>query len=472
MQPPTASHRRGGRLVYTAQLRRLQSALDLAYALACLLLAGLSAFRGGAACLPAVLFTGGAALWGALLVRRAGRPPVAPALWWVVGRALALGGLLAIGAFVLATGPDHALQRAWLAAALGGAVLALELALAARCGWEGCAAARRLLIVGRAGRAAQFIRHLAAARLPVEVRGIVGCGRGRGSQPPPGKSVMGVPVVGLLGDLQAILKRLPVDAVVFLVSRRWLALAEQPMLACEAAGVRVLLSTDLYPFRLSQPRLEELGGLSLLAFEPVDHPELARTLKALLMDFGLAGALLVACAPLLAAIACAVKLTSRGPVFFKQTRCGLHGREFLMWKFRTMVPEAESMRRDLAGRNEMSGPVFKIREDPRVTPLGRFLRRTSLDELPQLLNVLAGDMSLVGPRPPLPEEVEHYAPWQRRRLSVKPGLTCIWQTSGRNDVGFEEWMRMDLDYIDNWSLTLDLKLLARTLPAILRRTGA
>lgn len=179
-------------------------------------------------------------------------------------------------------------------------------------------------------------------------------------------------------------------------------------------------------------------------------------------------ALLLLSAPLMLLAAMLVRLTSPGPAFFKQKRVGINGREFTMYKFRTMRAEAEQLKNTLLELNEMDGPVFKIRRDPRVTPLGRVLRRTSLDELPQLFNVLLGHMSMVGPRPPLPDEVRQYKLWQRRRLSVRPGLTCLWQVSGRNQVKFEKWMELDLEYIDNWSWWLDLKIMARTVPALLR----
>ena len=177
-------------------------------------------------------------------------------------------------------------------------------------------------------------------------------------------------------------------------------------------------------------------------------------------------------APLMAVVALAIKLTSRGPVLFSQVRCGRAGRLFRLYKFRSMTEEAEEVRASLANANEVSGPVFKIRGDPRITPIGRFIRKYSIDELPQLLNVLQGDMALVGPRPPIPTEVEHYEPWQLRRLEAKPGLTCIWQVSGRSDIGFEDWVRMDIEYIDTMSFWLDLKLLLRTVPAVITGRGA
>jgi lipopolysaccharide/colanic/teichoic acid biosynthesis glycosyltransferase len=174
----------------------------------------------------------------------------------------------------------------------------------------------------------------------------------------------------------------------------------------------------------------------------------------------------------MAAIALAIKLGSPGPIYFSQRRVGLNGRIFTMRKFRSMYQDAEHRLRELQGLNEVDGPVFKIKRDPRITPFGRWLRKFSLDELPQLWHVFAGDMSLVGPRPPLPHEVEQYERWQRRRLSMKPGLTCLWQVSGRNQIGFEEWMRLDLAYIDNWSLGLDFKILIRTVPAVVLARGA
>ena len=176
--------------------------------------------------------------------------------------------------------------------------------------------------------------------------------------------------------------------------------------------------------------------------------------------------------PVLALAAIAIRLEDGGPVFYPQQRCGRHGRLFRMLKLRTMVVGAEGLQKQLEDRNQMDGPVFKMEDDPRVTRVGDVLRRFSIDELPQFLNVLWGDMSLVGPRPPLPSEVARYGPRERRRLTVKPGLTCTWQVSGRNNIPFEEWVRLDLDYIDRWSLRRDLLLIARTVPAVLRGDGA
>lgn len=192
-----------------------------------------------------------------------------------------------------------------------------------------------------------------------------------------------------------------------------------------------------------------------------------------LLDIISSGLLLFALTPLFIFIAIAIKLTSKGPVFFKQTRCGLNGREFTFYKFRTMSEHAERLLPELLAHNEMNGPVFKMHNDPRVTRLGKYLRRASLDELPQLWNVLKRDMSLVGPRPHLAEEVELYSAWQRGRLSMRPGITCHWQVSGRNHItDFDEWVRLDLHYIENWTLQGDFELLIKTIPTVISGIGA
>ena len=189
-------------------------------------------------------------------------------------------------------------------------------------------------------------------------------------------------------------------------------------------------------------------------------------------DIAASGAALTLLSPLLVAAAILVKLTSRGPVLFRQERVGMNGRTFHMLKFRSMVVNAEALKGLLLASNEQSGPVFKMKRDPRVTAVGRFMRKHSIDELPQLVNVLRGDMSVVGPRPPVPGEVAKYEAWQRRRLSVRPGLTCVWQVSGRNEISFEDWMLLDMRYIDHWSLASDFGLILRTVPVVLTGRGA
>jgi lipopolysaccharide/colanic/teichoic acid biosynthesis glycosyltransferase len=210
----------------------------------------------------------------------------------------------------------------------------------------------------------------------------------------------------------------------------------------------------------------------VLPFETPESQGLYLKAGKRLLDVVAASLGLVLLSPVIAVLAVIVRATSRGPVFYRSTRIGRGGRPFTFYKLRSMVKDADLKRQHLSHLNEADGPVFKIARDPRITPIGRFMRTTSLDEIPQFWNVLRGDMSLVGPRPPIPEEVAQYEPWQLRRLDVRPGLTCLWQISGRSCIGFQEWMRLDLEYIRHRSLKLDLKILLRTLPAVLSREGA
>jgi exopolysaccharide biosynthesis polyprenyl glycosylphosphotransferase len=242
---------------------------------------------------------------------------------------------------------------------------------------------------------------------------------------------------------------------------------------CELEGVEVWLTVDLFATKIARASFDEMSGHPLIVFRSA--PETSwQMLAKLLLDF-MGSLLLIAFGALLmAVIALLIKLTSPGPVMFRQPRSGLNGKPFTIYKFRTMVTNAEQFKHELAAMNEMSGPVFKVTNDPRVTPVGKWLRKFSLDELPQLFNVLRGEMSLVGPRPLPVDEVKRFDDLaHRRRLSVKPGLTCLWQISGRNQISdFKEWVRLDLEYIDHWSLWLDLKILLRTIPAVLIGTGA
>jgi exopolysaccharide biosynthesis polyprenyl glycosylphosphotransferase len=243
------------------------------------------------------------------------------------------------------------------------------------------------------------------------------------------------------------------------------------LLACEEVGVPALVQVDKVDLDLARPRAEVIGTTLYLAYD-IQEPDRPALLVKVVMDVTAAALLLVFTLPLLLLTAVLVKVTSKGPVLFVQRRGGLHGRPFSMLKFRTMREGAESEREALLAVNEMDGPVFKVADDPRVTGLGRLLRRTSIDELPQLVNVLFGHMSLVGPRPLPVGETESLSGIHRRRLSVRPGITGLWQVSGRSDIKFEEWMSLDLQYVQHWSLGLDLAILLRTIPALLSRRGA
>jgi exopolysaccharide biosynthesis polyprenyl glycosylphosphotransferase len=248
---------------------------------------------------------------------------------------------------------------------------------------------------------------------------------------------------------------------------------EKAIQACEVEGVEAWLVADFFQTQISRTTFDEFYGRPVLVFRSVPEAPWQGIFKQLI-DLILAFLLLLISGPFMIVFALLIRLTSPGPVLFRQQRCGLNGRPFTMLKFRSMVSDAEQRKQELAALNEMGGPVFKVTNDPRVTPVGRFLRRWSIDEWPQFINVLRGEMSLVGPRPLPVDEVERFDdPSHRRRLSVRPGLTCLWQVSGRNEVrDFKDWVRLDLEYIDHWSLWLDLKILWRTIPAVLNGTGA
>ena len=279
-------------------------------------------------------------------------------------------------------------------------------------------------------------------------------------------------MLGTIADLEQILMHNVVDEVLIaLPLRSFYKEAQRVIECCESAGVKSRFSADVFATRLARPSFDESNPHPTVAMNVV-HDDQRLAIKRVVDVVG-ASVGLVALAPLMVAIAIAVKVTSPGPVLYRQERYGWRKRRFQMLKFRTMVADAELLQGSLEAHNEAVGPVFKIGEDPRVTRLGRFLRRKSLDELPQLWNVLRGDMSLVGPRPLPIRDVNLFAePWLMRRFSVLPGCTGLWQISGRSNVGFDEWMRLDLQYIDQWSLALDLEILLRTVPAVLRGDGA
>lgn len=283
--------------------------------------------------------------------------------------------------------------------------------------------------------------------------------------------VGGVPVIGLVDDLGGLLVRHQVDEVFFAMPAHMIGNLSAVIWACEEVGIRFSLMADFLQTSIAKTSVRYFLDVPLLTFSTTPSQMGQLVVKAA-MDRVLAAVGVALLSPVFALIALAIKLDSPGPVLFRQVRSGLNGRRFTMYKFRTMVENAEQLKEELRRYNEMSGPVFKMAEDPRITRVGRWLRRTSLDELPQLWNVVLGQMSLVGPRPPIPEEVEQYERWQRRRLSMRPGLTCFWQISGRNEIDFDEWMAMDLKYIDNWSLKLDFIILGKTLPVVLGGRGA
>ena len=274
-----------------------------------------------------------------------------------------------------------------------------------------------------------------------------------------------------LDDVPELLRRHVIDEVVFAVSKEELGKLEETFLLCEEEGVKVRVLLNVFPHAVSHVTLERLQGIPLLTFSTTPPNESLLLLKRGI-DVALALGLLAILSPFLVVFSLLIKITSRGSIFYRQIRCGLGGRRFTLYKFRSMRVGADQMREALEELNEQDGAAFKIRNDPRCTPIGRLMRKFSLDELPQLWNVLKGNMSLVGPRPPLPEEVEKYERWQRRRLRMRPGLTCLWALEGRNRLSFKRWMELDLLYIDTWSPALDWKILLRTIPVVLSGRGA
>ncbi|MEO8099421.1 MAG: sugar transferase [Acidobacteriota bacterium] len=273
-----------------------------------------------------------------------------------------------------------------------------------------------------------------------------------------------------IDSLPDLLRRHVIDEIVFATERGRLAELEDVLLICDEEGVRTRIAVDFFPHVNSRVHLERLGTSPLLTFSATPHDEL-RLLVKRSTDVVLATAALVLLVPVMAAVVLLIRLTSPGPAIFRQERCGLNGRRFVFYKFRSMCLDAEAMRGSLEHLSQRE-LAMKIPNDPRMTKVGKWLRKFSIDEWPQLWNVLRGDMSLVGPRPAIPEEVEQYKRWQRRRLRMRPGLTCLWVVNGRDEVDFETWMRLDMEYIDNWSLALDWKIILRTIPSMLIGRGA
>ncbi|NWF93028.1 MAG: sugar transferase [Syntrophaceae bacterium] len=286
-----------------------------------------------------------------------------------------------------------------------------------------------------------------------------------------GNTFCGKRVIGSNEDFEKVLHQNLVDEVIICASGTELAKVEEIFETCEREGVQVRLNSDFFGRVAKKVTVDQIYGLPIISFAAVQNSEWALYVKRL-MDILLSGSLLIFLSPLFLLIALVVKATSEGPAFYEWNVMGFNKKPFRSWKFRTMVVDADARKEVLMSQNEMKGPVFKIKNDPRVTKVGRFLRKFSLDELPQLWSVFKGDMSLVGPRPAGPHELSRYESWHRRKLSIKPGITCLWQVSGRNKINdFNEWVRMDLEYIDNWSFWLDVKILFKTFLTVVKGTG-
>jgi exopolysaccharide biosynthesis polyprenyl glycosylphosphotransferase len=320
---------------------------------------------------------------------------------------------------------------------------------------------RRLLIVGTGKRAAHFIEKIKThPEWGLNIVGVVDF-----DEEKIGKDFNAIEIIGTIYDIPNILHTKTIDEVIFVVPRSRLNEIHNYLYVCEIEGIKTRVAVDLFDLEISRLTQTEFDGIPLITFETTSVKEEQLFVKRI-TDIVFSGIGIILLSPLFITVAILIKFVSSGPVFYRQKRIGLNGRRFVFLKFRSMHKKAHSQLAGLMSKNEMAGPIFKIKNDPRIYLFGRFLRKFSIDELPQLFNVFLGQMSLVGPRPPVFREVKQYEPWQRRRLSMRPGLTCIWQVSGRNKITFSEWMKLDLQYIDNWSLWLDFKILIKTIPAV------
>jgi len=326
---------------------------------------------------------------------------------------------------------------------------------------------RRLLVVGTGKRANEFVKRVDKhPEWGFEVLGAIDDEPGRGVT-----RVGRLEVLGALEDIPRIFHRDAVDEVVFVVPRSRLNSLQGAIEDCETEGVVVTVAVDLFDTKLARSSVAELDGMPLLHFKTTHAKEWELLVKRL-FDFAASGVGILVLSPLFLVMAILIKTTSKGPVFFKQNRLGLAGRRFTLYKFRTMRQGAHDVLSEVPDLESMTTPEFREKKTSWITPVGRFMRKFSIDELPQLINVFVGHMSIVGPRPTVPDEVDKYKDWQRRRFSMKPGITCLWQVNGRNNIAFEDWMKLDLEYLDNWSLWMDAKILMKTVPVVLFGIGA
>ena len=286
-----------------------------------------------------------------------------------------------------------------------------------------------------------------------------------------GEEIYGKKILGTNSEIEKILHQYPVDEVIVCASGIEMGKIEEVLETCEREGVQVRINSDFFGRLAKKVTVDQVYGVPIISFTTIPDNEWSLYLKRLI-DILISGILLIILSPVFLVIAILIKITSEGTVFYEWNVVGLNKKPFRSWKFRTMVKDADAKKEILMAQNEMEGPVFKIKNDPRITKVGKFLRKFSLDELPQLWSVFKGDMSLVGPRPAFPHELARYESYHRRKLSIKPGITCLWQINGRNAVNdFDEWVRMDLEYIDNWSPWLDFKILLKTISVVLIGTG-
>ena len=327
---------------------------------------------------------------------------------------------------------------------------------------------RRVLLVGTGRRARQFIEAVDCNfKWGLDIVGVLAENQER-----VGEEFCGKGIVDTLENIESALKNTNPQEVIITISTKRFDLIRSLLEVCEQQGVVARLNSNFFGRITKDVTVDKIYGLDIITFSMVHQSEAQLILKRLI-DIVVSFIALVLLSPLVLLVALGILITDGRPVLYQWNVVGLDRRAIKSWKFRTMVRNADRLKDSLAGKNEMSGPVFKIKDDPRILPFGRWLRKWSIDELPQLFSVLKGDLSLVGPRPAGPHELERYESWQRRKLCIKSGLTCLWQVNGRNKIdSFDEWVKLDLEYIDSWSIWLDLKILLKTIPAVLSGKGA
>ncbi len=327
---------------------------------------------------------------------------------------------------------------------------------------------RRVILIGTGTRARQFISTVKDNfDWGLDIVGLL-----TGDNDNLGKTVLGVKILDHYKNIQHILKTINPEEIIITISTKRFDQVRDVLEICEREGVAVRFNSDFFGHITKNVTVDNIFGLNIISFNMVQQNEVELAIKRLIDIIGA----LVALAfftPFIIVAAIGIWISDGRPVLYNWNVIGINKKPFKSWKFRTMIKDADKVKDELMNKNEMEGPVFKIKNDPRIIPFGRWLRKWSIDETPQLFSVLKGDMSLVGPRPAGPFELEKYESWQRRKLSIKPGITCLWQVNGRNNISkFDDWVKLDLEYIDNWSLLLDLKILLKTIPSVLRGKGA